>query len=923
MKQSRHTSFEITLLALALLATVLRGQEHRTRHSIITNSIECPASCQCGIIANDHHMQSVSVTCRDQNFTEIHLPIDTTAIHFINVTTSLKDLNLNRDILEITYRSSRIHHIKMLEGIQNLKLLDLGDNRLKDISPSILSSLNNLERLNLSGNIIHHLTYEHFQNLSLLKDLDLSHNHLHVSKPMIFSSLSLLESLDLSYNQITSIIDQFTNKNLINLSLSHNKIRDLHTHSFADLHRLMKLDLSYNTLEVLPDHLFKNTYALQYLDLTGNLIKNLPGTIFQSLKKLKWLGLNDNQIYNIPDGLFASNVELETLNLARNNLERFNSKQEIGLYSLKELDVKDNFRLDNIEITSKNLELIDLSGNNLTHSPEFLKKLEHLNKVSLKNNPWLCDCQMKWFTNWSMIHQNILDDSQICNSLLNLECSPPVSTRNISLQLIEMRSNATIDCNITGYPTPSITWVTPMGLVLHYNVPESPIFIDHPPIHQQDMSTDGIDGRIKLLDKGVLYINYVLRTDAGLYTCFASNSLANITTHITVHLDRDTFYNFKLTSIIIGISCAAGFLLLTFLGHLIAFIFRKCGWTCCCMSEDVPRVKQFYQMMEGIELYKTQQLEKLRENYTQQVHKIKDNCAEQVDWIRDSYQGQVQHLRDIRDYGTHHLTSIRDQYLDQMRRVRDYSTGQLSWVRENYVFQRNRIRKFSTHQVLRFRESYKYQQQTLNKILENLPNLYLDNCRSGSCGRSDSNVEGLDEADIAGIDIYIKRKIESLTKPSQLDDANDDQSVYYTPSELSESPRSPSGYNQFPRIPSEDEDESSTASLKSPHYLPSTSRDVSDLLRLSNDESILNLPSTSHCGQSVSAPLRPSIPWLDNSPCHVFKCQTEYGKDCVKPSKSLPVLATVVVNGKVLINNDAKDNYSDDTTKTISLETAL
>lgn len=65
----------------------------------------------------------------------------------------------------------------------------------------------------------------------------------------------------------------------------------------------------------------------------------------------------------------------------------------------------------------------------------------------------------------------------------------------------------------------------------------------------------------------------------------------------------------------------------------------------------------------------------------------------------------------------------------QLRKVREYSTGQLNWVRENYVFQRNKIRKFSAHQVLRIREGYKYQQQTLNKVLENLPSFYFENCR--------------------------------------------------------------------------------------------------------------------------------------------------------------------------------------------------
>lgn len=122
--------------------------------------------------------------------------------------------------------------------------------------------------------------------------------------------------------------------------------------------------------------------------------------------------------------------------------------------------------------------------------------------------------------------------------------------------------------------------------------------------------------------------------------------------------------------------------------------------------------------------------------------------------------------------------------------MRDYSTSQLNWVRENYVFQRNKIRKFSAHQVLRLRESYKYQQQTLNKVLENLPNLYFDNCRSGSCGKSDSMVFDPTKDDLSGMDTYFKAKIDDLAAGPSQEDVN---SEYYTPTELSST--SPHGQN--------------------------------------------------------------------------------------------------------------------------------
>lgn len=125
-----------------------------------------------------------------------------------------------------------------------------------------------------------------------------------------------------------------------------------------------------------------------------------------------------------------------------------------------------------------------------------------------------------------------------------------------------------------------------------------------------------------------------------------------------------------------------------------------------------------------------------------------------------------------------------------MKRVRDYSTSQLNWVRENYVFQRNKIRKFSAHQVLRLRESYKYQQQTLAKVLENLPNLYFDNCRSGSCGKSDSMIFDPTKDTLNGMDTYFKAKIDNLAAGVSLEDVN---SEYYTPTELSST--SPHGQN--------------------------------------------------------------------------------------------------------------------------------
>lgn len=152
-------------------------------------------------------------------------------------------------------------------------------------------------------------------------------------------------------------------------------------------------------------------------------------------------------------------------------------------------------------------------------------------------------------------------------------------------------------------------------------------------------------------------------------------------------------------------------------------------------------------------------------------------------------------------------------------------------MRENYVFQRDRVQKFSSHQVLRFRESYKYQQQTLNKILENLPSLYLDNCRGSSCSRSESSVF-VEHRD--GVDVQVE-------DAGALDER---ESVYYTPSELSESPLSP------------------VKELYRQHYL---------------DE--LDRPGPSHASVSWPHP---------ESPCRVFHCSQTVIQDDIDDEFDIP-----------------------------------
>lgn len=860
----------------------------------------CPTECQCTYV--NRYYRGVYLSCNNRPSEDLILPDNLIILTLHNVTTRLLQAsNLVpaaaigvSDLNTVIYHSSSIQNISRLafNTLVNLESLDLGDNEIQEIHEDTFDPLVNLKKLNLTSNKLSNLSGKTFKKLSLLTELYLAKNEFMYSQFEIYAPLKNLQILDLSQSHITFLQNStvISNEKLQHLLLSRNNIHSIPRNFFSNLKNLRVLDLSHNSIGVISKDLFNGLNSMETLDLTSNHISVFPSEIFHGLGQLRILNISNNPITKLHNNQFSDNTLLEVLSMDQTDITGIAAVSLAATKNLKLLSAKHNQKLveiENFAVTSKpgSLQFVDISFNNLTHLPTFLANLTNMTYVSLKGNPWQCDCQSMWFVHWLTQQKSLqLHEDLDCNgksliqTMQSLQCIAPEPMNETTHETLLMRSSAVLTCAFSGEPKPSIVWITPAGYIFHYSPPNktsSRLFYGHPKVHLYDM-TPADETRIRLLSNGSLLISDVLRPDAGLYTCLASNSVDNATAHIIVRLDPSTFYHIKIMSVIVGLSCAGASLLITFIVHLIRWILKRCGWSVrCCEDVDSPRNKQFYQMMESIEHYKAQQLERLRDNYTSQVHRIKDNSAQQVEWIRDSYQGQVKHIRDIRDYGTHQFSSLRDQYYDQVKRVRDYSTTQLGWVRENYVFQRNRMRKFRSHQVLRFRESYKYQQQTLNKILENLPSLYLENCRTGSCGRSDSTV--FEEPGGTSADVYEKRVPENsgLMKhhcPGMHDETPEEQSLYYTPSEVSESPQSPIRETNFKRQkhygfipisrPPSDEDISLSEPLKSPYFIPSS---------------------------KSSRPAYSSIPWLQDSPCKVFKCSLNNGRQCVteKSARSL------------------------------------
>ncbi|EDW35147.1 GL24767 [Drosophila persimilis] len=765
-----------------------------------------------------------------------------------------------------------------LQHMGHLQELHLDRNGFRLLPQHFLGQLNELRLLNLSQNRLAELPRNIFEGGVQLERLYLSKNRLSVLPFQLFQTARDLQMLDLSDNRLLSFPDNFFARNgqLKQLHLQRNQLRSLGRHSLYNLRELRQLDLSQNSLTSIDRKAFESLGQLLALNISGNNLTTLSSIIFQPLHALRQMDLSRNQFKQLPSGLFQNQRALALLRIDETPIEHFSnwiSRTDESLvdpqilHRLRYLSLQQNPQLTDLPETlfanARNLrelllaenglrhlptqisglsrlQRLSLRGNRLISLPEGLKELSQLHYLNILGNEYECDCSMYWLTAWlansstslrrlpaTHPSQTPLDsyesiDDQIdalkCHYgypgdmlrvLSNLNCTVPVAVQSSEPKMHLLLTTAKLECNITGSPVPDIIWLTPRNKILrhHADPDKRPIIIESneedrrlPPSAQelaalmdesyvQSMNftrQKSLYGRhVVLMENGSLLVHNISRVDSGLYTCYAFNVMGKASAGIRLYIDPIVFYRVKIGSLIAGAASAAAFLLLTLIVQGVRSCLSRWGicdrfYCCANRNKKSPRARQIYAMLDNIESYKSQQLERLRENYAQQVHRIRENCAQQVEWISSSYTSQAKHIKDFRDIGSNHLTALKDQYNDQVKKVRDYSTGQLSWVRENYVFQRNKIRKFSAHQVLRLREGYKYQQQSLNKVLENLPSFYFENCR-GRC-----------EEDIAeDIDCYFKSQME-LAGSNELsiqkiklhwaaNNAASRASIYYTP----------------------------------------------------------------------------------------------------------------------------------------------
>ncbi|GFT24552.1 leucine-rich repeat and immunoglobulin-like domain-containing nogo receptor-interacting protein 1 [Nephila pilipes] len=771
----------------------------------------CPYPCECSDIN-----YNLVIDCSFKKLDSFPASLQS-SVFYLNL--------IGNNIIKLSWNST----LKMLNS------LNVSENSITEIDRQWLSSLAHLEYLDLSKNSLHSKTIENaFYNITL-HHLDLSKNRLNVITDVMFSQMNSLFSLNLSFNEIESINpNSFLDLNeLVTLDLFSNKLTDIHHEIFKNFQHLQTLILKQNNIKLLRNVVFSSLKSLRILDLSKNYVTSIGLLSFKGLTQLQYLNLSNNHITHLQDGVFRSLDSLKILDLSRNpissldriffytknleflylkdltDLKELTPSSLIGLQNLKYFDISGSKKLTYISLKTfsqtQNLKFLDFSNANLTDlKMGVFSNLNQIESLKLNGNPWKCDCYLYWLLIWLGEHTNthLLSPSEThCSTPVNLKdhvlldaldhnmiCTNASIHYYTNKTKFRVGSPALLECRVEGNPLPSITWITPqkeafywkslqnqtrqVGSVQYFSTdPSIPVDFQSPKEEKR--------GRFYLLQNGNLAIQNVERGDGGFYICKASNPLSYASVSIRLTLDYEYLVHIKIVSVLVGMATSFGFLLLTLISILIKMIMKHFGIRCPCYNGNAsPRTQQIKKILESMEHYKKQQLDRLRDNYNGQVQKIKDNCMLQMERLRESYSSQAERLRDIKEYGTLQIDRIRENYYFQVQRVRDYSASQIVRLRENYLFQRNRIRKFSAHHLYKLRENYKVQQQHLNKILENLN---IESCRN-VCHRTDSVVF---EPDL-NLENVLVPKICLQTITREACDSNDNSSqisAYFTPDE--------------------------------------------------------------------------------------------------------------------------------------------
>ncbi|XP_015460649.3 matrix-remodeling-associated protein 5 [Astyanax mexicanus] len=213
-----------------------------------------------------------------------------------------------------------------------------------------------------------------------------------------------------------------------------------------------RMNLGFNTMNRITDSSFAGMRKLELLMMHGNDIHNIPNGAFRDLISLQMMKVSYNKLKIISRNTFQGLWNLARLHLDHNRLEFIHPDAFQGLTSLRLLQLEGN-RLQQLHPATfatlsvlghfpvSTLKHLYLSENGLTSlSQKMLAGMPHLENLFLHENPWVCDCRMKWFRDWSKSAPGVLKckkDRALAGGQLCPMCSSPKHLKKKDLQELD------------------------------------------------------------------------------------------------------------------------------------------------------------------------------------------------------------------------------------------------------------------------------------------------------------------------------------------------------------------------------------------------------------------------------------------------------------------------------------------------------
>ncbi|XP_065572709.1 leucine-rich repeats and immunoglobulin-like domains protein 3 isoform X2 [Artemia franciscana] len=338
------------------------------------------------------------------------------------------------------------------EGVK-LELLNLNNNRISSLDKTCLNNLTNLYDLRLNRNRLQSLPKELFKKQANLKVLDLNRNSLKEIDGLLFDGLAGLTTLRLRKNEINTLSDGafWGLGSLTQLQLDGNNISSIRKGWLYGLTTLEKLSLSYNRISSMEKDAWQSCHQLAELDLTNNELTRIERGNLAHLSRLESLHLNGNKINFIREGAFANLGALKILELGRNQIswiiEDTNSIF-FGLNYLTKLGLADN-QIKSIARRAfaglDSLQVLDLSANPITTLEDNpFAEIRGLSEIHVNTSSLLCDCQLRWLTEWL----RVID----FGSEMIMKCAHPETLQGLPLAAVPLQSLVCDD-----YPKPLVT----------------------------------------------------------------------------------------------------------------------------------------------------------------------------------------------------------------------------------------------------------------------------------------------------------------------------------------------------------------------------------------------------------------------------------------------------------------------------------